>query len=160
LLDVADIAAPCAAVDGDAAGLADSWALPCGRLARCMCLKLKSVFVSLRSTLVTCGAIAMIFSWVTATRCDRPHEDAGQSAQACHLPLARPWMRALPQACGSRSTLAGGGVHSSWPPDRTYEKEDMSETSQAPPMTEDSWQCTLSGVRLGIAIDSVIFLAC
>jgi len=60
LLDVADIAGHCAAVDGQLG-------LGVRRLATCICMKLKSVLATSLSTLVSCGSVAMIFPFVTAT---------------------------------------------------------------------------------------------
>ena len=67
LRDVADIAEPGAAVDGDAAGAVGQLGLGVRRLATCMCMKLKEVLASSLSTLVSCGTIAIIAPFVTAT---------------------------------------------------------------------------------------------
>lgn len=132
LLDVADIAEHCAALDGDAA-----------------------------------GAGGQLYLGVRPARDEHVHEiDVGARLVAEHFHVVRYDRDYL--CVRDRDDLIGrvvatGAVNSGCsprPPDRVHEQEDMSATSQGPPMTEDSSHCALAGVRWGIAIDSVIFAVC
>lgn len=132
LLDVADMAAHCAAVDGDAAGAGRQMGLGV-RPAR---------DVHVHEIEVGARLAAEHFRVVRLDRDDLSVRDRNDR---------------VGRVVATGAVTSGRNPR---PPDRMYEQEDMSATSQGPPMTEDSSSCILAGERSGIAIDSVIVPVC